>query len=59
MEERRTWSVLSTPARGRGDESAAAAAAALELSWCYSSEGTVHAREREGRDGWLQGKLAT
>jgi len=32
---------------------AAAAAAALELSWCYSSEGTVHAREREGRDGWL------
>ena len=41
------WSVLSTSARGRGGESAAAAAAALEPSRCYSSGGTVHARERQ------------
>ena len=45
------WSVLSTPARGRGDESAAAAAAALEFPWCYSSGGTVHARHSRRRLG--------
>ena len=32
---------------GRGGESAAAAAAALELSRCYSSGGTVHVREQQ------------
>ena len=41
-----TWSVLSTPARGHGGESAAAAAA-LEPSRCYGSGGTVHAREQQ------------
>ena len=52
MEEGRTWSVLSTSTRARGGERAAAAAAALEFTWCYSNE-VLSTRGREGRDDWL------
>ena len=52
MKEGRTWSVLSTSARGRGGESSGCCCSSrVHVVLQYTQ--VLFTRGREGRDGWL------